>query len=285
MREGGSADAGRADDVAHADDGVLRRYARGELPSVLRQEWEPHLDACAHCVDRLALAEELDPQVLDRVWGRVDDAIDLPVPGRLERLLLRLRVPDHVARLMAATPALRRSWLCGAALTLLFTALVARLAGPGEAPLVFLAVAPLLPVAGVAVSFGRRWDPAYEMGLVAAMSRLRLILVRSTVVLGTSLVLSTAATFALPPLGLVTFAWLLPSCTLTVLSVVLAARLDPVVAACATGAAWLVFLMLTRHADTAVSAPGQSAVAGIFVAAVALLPVLRAAFDTENQKR
>ncbi|MGA4841549.1 hypothetical protein [Streptomyces sp. G45] len=270
----------RDDRTAHAADEVLREYARGGLSPVLQQRLEPHLDVCAHCADRLASA--VDPAVLDRIWNRVDEAIDVPVPGRLERLLLRLRVPDRVARLMAATPALRGSWLGGAVLTLLFTALVARLADAADAHLVLLAVAPLLPVAGVAVSFGRRWDPVYEVGLVAPMSALRLVLIRSTVVLGTSLVLSTATACALPRVGLVAFAWLLPSCTLTVLSIALSARLGHVTAACVVVAGWLVLLTLTRHADIVASALGQTAVAGLFLTAVALISVLRASFDTEN---
>lgn len=273
----------RDDRSVHAADDVLRRYVRGELPPGPRQELEPHLDTCAHCADRLVFA--VDPVLLDRIWGRVDEAVDHPVPGRIERLLLWLRVPDHVARLMAATPALRRSWLCGAALTLLFTALMARLAGPANAHLVYLAVAPLLPVAGVAVSFGRRWDPAHEMGLVAPMSALRLVLTRSTVVLGTSLMLSALAALALPRLGLAAFAWLLPSCALTALSVALSARLDQVAAACTTGAGWLVFLTLTRHTDGAASALGQAAIAGLFLAAVGLMSVLRADFDVEKVTR
>lgn len=273
----------RDDRSVHAADDVLRRYVRGELRPGPRQELEPHLDSCAHCADRLVFA--VDPLLLDRIWSRVDEAVDLPVPGLLERLLLRLRVPGHVARLMAATPALRRSWLCGAALTLLFTALMARFVDPADAHLVYLAVAPLLPVAGVAVSFGRRWDPTHEVTLVAPLSALRLVLTRSTVVLGTSLVLSALAALALPRLGLTAFAWLLPSCTLTALSIALSARLDQVTAACATGAGWLVFLTLTRHTNAAASALGQAAGAGLLLASVGLMSVLRADFGSETRQR
>ncbi|MEV3858712.1 zf-HC2 domain-containing protein [Streptomyces sp. NPDC050095] len=264
----------------HVPDDVLQQYVHGELPPGPRQEIEPHLDACAHCCDRLLFTS--DPVLLNQIWVRVDEAIDVPVPGSLERLLLRLHVPDHVARLTAATPALRGSWLGGAALTLVFAALLARLAGPAGAHLVYLAMAPLLPVAGVAVSFGRRWDPAYEVGLVAPTSALRLVLSRSTVVLGTSLALSAGAALTLPHLGLSAFAWLLPSCALTALSVALSARLDQVTAACTAGAGWLLFLVLTLHTNTATSPLGQAAIAGVLLASIALMSVLRADFDTQK---
>ncbi len=42
--------------------------------------------------------------------------IATPLPGgRIERALARVGVPDHVARLLGATPSLRLSWL-GAAM-------------------------------------------------------------------------------------------------------------------------------------------------------------------------
>ncbi|MHC0432297.1 zf-HC2 domain-containing protein [Streptomyces sp. O3] len=267
----------------HPANEVLRRYARGELPPGPREALEPHLDACANCVGRLAHAVE--PVALDRIWKHLDEAIDMPVPGRLERLLLRVGVPGHVARLMAATPALRTSWLCGAALILLFTALAARLVGPADAHLVFLGIAPLLPVAGVALSFGRRWDPAHDIGLVAPMSSLRLVLTRSAVVLGTCVPLSAAAALALPRLGLAAFSWLLPSCALTALTIALSARLDRVAAAGVTGVGWLVALALTQQAQAVASAGGQAAVAGVLLASVAVMAVLRSDFDVEKVTR
>jgi hypothetical protein len=93
-----------------------------------------------------------------------------------ERLLVRLGVADHTARLLAATPALRGSWLLAVAVTLAF-AVLAAWARPGpDAILAFLCVAPLLPLAGIAVAYGPGIDPTYEIGLAAPLRSFRLLL-------------------------------------------------------------------------------------------------------------
>ncbi|NGO70157.1 hypothetical protein [Streptomyces boncukensis] len=264
----------------HPGAGTLRDYARGRLPSPVRETVEPHLDGCSHC--RVQLAALVDHAPLDAVWRRLDLAIDAPVPGWLERQLLALRIPDHVARLMAATPALRASWLCGTVLTLVLAVLTARLAEPADTPVVYLTVAPLLPLTGVATSFGRRWDPAHEMGLVAAVCSFRLVLLRAAVVLGSCVLLTAVTSLALPRLGPVAFAWLLPSVVVTALSVLLLTRLAAPIAAVVAGSGWLAGVALTEHSEALFSAGGQSALAGLLAATVGALLLRRADFDTEK---
>ncbi|MGI5195368.1 zf-HC2 domain-containing protein [Streptomyces sp. CA-288835] len=261
----------------HTPDALLRGYARGETPPHALRAVESHLDRCPLCRSRLY--GHTDPQILDTFWQRIDVAIDAPVPGRAERLLLRFGVPDHVARLVAATPALRTSWVGAAALTLLLAALIARLAEPAGTPVLFLGLAPLLPVAGVAVSYGRRWDPAHEMGLVTPIRAFRLVLLRTAVVLGTCIALTGAASLALPGLGLATFGWLLPGCALTAVSLALAARMDSTAAAGATGAGWLAVLIATHDSDAVFSATGQMASAAVLAMASAAVLLSRTAFD------
>ena len=48
----------------------------------------------------------------------------------------------------------------------------------------FLALAPLLPLAGVAAAFGAALDPTYEIGLAAPLSAVRLLLLRTVAVVG-----------------------------------------------------------------------------------------------------
>ncbi|MFI6933122.1 zf-HC2 domain-containing protein [Streptomyces sp. NPDC050287] len=261
----------------HTPDALLRGYARGETAPHALRAVESHLDHCPLCRSRLS--DHTDRRILDHGWERLDIAIDAPVPGRGERLLLRFGVPEHVARLLAATPALRASWVSAAALTLLLAALIARLAEPAGTPVLFLGLAPLLPVAGVAVSYGRRWDPAHEMGLVAPMRAFRLVLLRTAVVLGTCIPLTAAASLALPGLGLATFGWLLPGCALTAVSLALAARMDSTTAAGATGAGWLAVLIATHASHAVFSATGQTASAAVLAVASACVLLSRTAFD------
>ncbi|MFE2292172.1 zf-HC2 domain-containing protein [Streptomyces sp. NPDC059452] len=261
----------------HTPDALLRGYARGETAPHALHAVESHLDHCPLCRSRLSA--HTDPQILDDGWERLDVAIDAPVPGRGERLLLRFGMPDHVARLVAATPALRASWVSAAALTLLLAALLSRLAESAATPVLFLGLAPLLPVAGVAVSYGRRWDPAHEMGLVAPMRAFRLVLLRTVVVLGTCIALTGAASLTLPGVGLTAFGWLLPGCALTAVSLALATCMDSTTAAGVAGACWLAVLVATHHSHAVFSATGQTASAAVLAVASAVVLLSRTAFD------
>ena len=109
----------------------------------------------------------------------------------MERALLALRVPEHAARLLAATPSLRLSWLLAEAMALGFAVLAANVASGNDADVVrflFLVVAALLPVAGIAAAFGPGVDPAYEIGAAAPMRADVLLAMRALAVLTTSLV-------------------------------------------------------------------------------------------------
>ena len=147
---------------------------------------ETHLAACADC--RAALAAHVPPAEISAGWARLDAELDAPRPGFAESLLIRAGVADHTARLLAATPVLRRSWLGAVALTLLLAVGV----GLAASPLMLLATAPLLPLAGVALSFGPGLDPTYEMAVVAPMHTFRLLMVRTVAVLSTTTLLSGA---------------------------------------------------------------------------------------------
>lgn len=260
----------------------LRRYAAGEASPPWLWSTEAHLAGCAHCRQRLG--EEVAPQLVRRGWARLDVELDAPQPGWVERVLLRLGVRDHTARLLAATPVLRASWLLALAVTLALTALAANLATTFAVPIVFLGLAPVLPLAGVAVSFGPRTDPTYEITLVAPLHTFRLLLLRTTAVVGATTTMSAVASLALPGYGLLALAWFLPALVLTLLSLALTPRLGPIMAAGSVGAGWLLLLCLTVRPDTGgsvVFAPaGQVALALAAATAAAVVLRLRPHFET-----
>jgi hypothetical protein len=199
-------------------------------------------------------------------------------------MLVRLGVREDSARLLAATPVLRWSWLAAVAVTLAFAATAAHLAQAMAAPLPFLAVAPLLPLVGVAASFGPGVDPTYEMALVAPLHTFRLLLLRCAAVLCATTALSAGASLALPGYGPVVLAWLLPALVLTLLSLALTPRFGPVTAAVGVGIGWVGLLMSTVRFDTGESMlfgpAGQAVLAvGAVVAAIALVKV-RPGFET-----
>ncbi|MFF4016735.1 zf-HC2 domain-containing protein [Streptomyces sp. NPDC001843] len=259
----------------HVPETVLRAYAAGRLDSPGLARTDTHLASCTGC--RRRLVADGDRARTDAGWARLDAAKDVPQPGLIERALVRLRVPDHTARLISATPALRRSWLTGTLLTLLLALVVARLGHAVSATLPFLVVAPALPVAGVAASFGPRVDPMYEMTLVAPLHGLRLLLPRTLTVVATALVPAVATAVAMPGPALHAFGWLLPSLALTALTLALSVRLDPVVSAGTVGGAWTCCVLLAFRPvlDFLPSVAGQLCAAAVLSTAAFAIAAMR----------
>jgi hypothetical protein len=227
----------------HADQTLLDGYAGGSLDDARALSLEAHVLACGAC--REALSSRADRASLDRMWAEVTDVLDAPATGPIERVLRRIGVPDHAARLLAATPSLRLSWLVGQAVALGQAVVIARLASgePREqtAMLLFLMLAALLPVLGVAVAYGPGVDPTYEIGVASPMRGFRLLLIRATAVLAVSVAIGALAALAMPGRGWEAFAWLLPSFGLTLATLALStAARRPLTAAVVVTAGWLV---------------------------------------------
>ncbi|MEU9666600.1 zf-HC2 domain-containing protein [Streptomyces bobili] len=264
----------------HVAEEDLRAYARGELTAPLLWSADTHLAGCAECRSRLAGAA--DPVALDEAWERLDAELDAPRPSLAERLLMRLGVADHTARLLTATPVLRRSWLLAVLSLLVMTVLAVHLV---DRPALFLALAPLLPLGGVALSYGPALDPSYEMAVVAPMHGFRLLMIRTVAVLTAGLAFNGLATLALPEYGLLALTWLLPALALTATGLALTPRLGPVLAPGLVGGAWVTLLAVVQSqapsGTTLVpfTAAGQSASAAIAALATVLLYQTRDRFD------
>ncbi|MCX5421829.1 zf-HC2 domain-containing protein [Streptomyces sp. NBC_00078] len=268
----------------HVAEEDLRAYAQGELAPPLLWSADTHLAACARC--RAVLADVGDPVRLDAGWERLDAELDAPRPRLFESLLLRLGVADHIARLLAATPVLRRSWLGAVVAVLVMSVAAAHTAHIGQgatSPTLFLALAPLLPLAGVALSYGPALDPTYEMTVVAPVHGFRLLMIRTVAVLVAGLGLNGLATLALPGYGLRALAWLLPALALTATGLALTARLGPVLAPSLVGGAWVALLLAARLQGagtlTPFSAAGQGVAAAVAALAGGLLFLVRDRFD------
>ena len=224
----------------HADPETLASYTGGELDDVRASSLEAHLLSCDRCRQHLAASVPATP--LDLIWTEVVATIDAPRAGLVERALLALRVPDHAARLLAATPSLRVSWLFAQVVALGFAVLAANQATGQSAELalfLFLIVAALLPVAGVAVAFGPGVDPAYEIGAASPIRADRLLLMRAATVLATSIVISSGAALAMPGFDAIAAAWLLPSLGLTLATLALGTWLRPFATAASVGLGWV----------------------------------------------
>ncbi|GAA1897651.1 hypothetical protein [Asanoa iriomotensis] len=258
----------------HVPDDDLRAYAGRGLGPPLLWSTETHLFSCDSCRERLA---SLVP--VDTGWTQLDAALDAPRPGPVERLLVGLRVPDHTARLLTATPALRLSWLAAVGVTLVLTALLAQ----AVTPVVFLGAAPLVTLAGVAVSFGPGVDPTHEITVTSPVHAFRLLLLRCVAVLSANTLLSAAATLFMPGHGLTIAGWFLPSLALTVATLLLSPRLGASWAAVLVGALWV--LAVVWAGMLPFSTAGQLSLLAA-AAALSVLLVRRAAvFDVLPTRR
>jgi hypothetical protein len=220
----------------HVDAHDLATYRNGRIGNTRAASIETHLITCATCRTLVATtADSADGDRLDRVWREIVDVAEAPAPRVVERLLRLLGTRPDTARLLAATPSLRLSWITGVAIVLAMAAASSHTGRYGLA--LFLALAPVLPVAGVAASFGPAVDPTYEVTLASPYSSTRLLLLRSLAVVLTTLML-TAAGAALLPEQRAAAAWLLPALGLTAGTLALSAWIEPLRAGIAMATLW-----------------------------------------------
>jgi len=219
----------------HVDRSLLERYITADLDDVRAASIEAHVIACPEC--RARLATGVDLARVERVWHEVRDSIDKPQRRVIETLLLRCGMRDYSARLVAATPSLTGSWFTAVAVALAWAVVAARAGTRGV--LFFLVIAPLIPLAGIALSFGPRIDPTHELSVAAPMHGLRLLLLRAGCVLGTTLILVGIASIGLPDVGWKDAAWLLPALAVSLATIALATWIDPLAAAGIVGFVWI----------------------------------------------
>lgn len=209
-------------------------------------------------------------------WRAITFELDAPVPSRTERLLRRVGFSSATTRLVAATPALRRSWLA-AMLVVVLIGLGAASDNPDNIS-GMLVLAPLVPVLGVALAYGPTVDPVHEIGLATPIRGLRLLLIRAATVLAVAVaVLSGTVLLTAAPPSLA-FVWLLPALAMTSLAVSLMTRFTPrrSVAAVSVGWAALVAIVQGATADSlAVFGPAMQVASIVLVGVAAVVTVKR----------
>jgi hypothetical protein len=236
--------------VWHLDPEAIRRYAQGSVPPDVAASAEAHLMKCGTC--RSVISSYVDTPRVETIWHEVVDRVDAPRRSLGERMLARLGVGEATARLVAATPTLRGPWLLAVAGVLA----LAVWAGQVDERFLrmFLVVAPLGPLAGVAVAFAAGLDPTREIGLAAPYSGLRLLLIRTAAVLAATVPIVAAAALVLPGPNWLAAAWLLPTAGLTCAALALTGRMTPVVAVGAVATAWVLVttpIAIADHLDLA----------------------------------
>jgi hypothetical protein len=218
----------------HVAPSMLEAYAQDRADIAVAFSVEAHLEACESC--RRNVAHFVDTTRLDRIWDGVSSSVTAPQPGLIERGLTLLGVKDHIARILAATPALRASWMLATAIVL--SVAVGTAYGSTHGFVLFLLIAPLLPVAGVAASYGPGVDPTYEIGIASPMRSFRLLLIRAVAVVSFTTIAAGLAALLLP-VNWAVAAWLLPSLGLVMATLALSTLLAPLHAALVVTLGWI----------------------------------------------
>ncbi|XDO64041.1 zf-HC2 domain-containing protein [Streptomyces sp. RLB1-33] len=195
---------------------------------------------------RLALRVDADPRRRTERILRTERTPRTPVPAASRR---PRAVGGRLGRILwAAGPALRGAWAGAVALVAVGALALAYGGGlDGTRPLL-LAAAPVVPVAGVALSYGRHADPLHEIVATSPSGGLRLVLMRTAAVLAVSVPLLTGAGLLLPatdprlPQAPAAAAWLLPGLALTLATLALSGYVGCRTASAVVGGGWLLAL-------------------------------------------
>ncbi len=287
----------------HASQDLLAAYAAGEAGGAAAWSVEAHLAECPRC--RSALSAHVDAARLARNRSVLLVRVATGDGGQVRRALSRCGLPDHLLRLLAATPSLRLSWLLSVTGVLAVVAgeaaavrygwipagVPGRIAGgpgriagyPGPVVLApFLLVAPLLVLAGVAAAFLPMFDPACQLAVAAPFSGFTLLLVRAVAALAAALVPVIAAAFVVPGPGWLPVALLLPTLALCAFALAAATVVDPRAAAVMAGALWAApaLWLATDHIPLLIVRPdAQFTCAAVLCSSAAVLLVRHDRFE------
>jgi hypothetical protein len=169
--------------------------------------------------------------------------------------------------------------------TVLFLSLVASPSAT-DGPILFLVVAPLVPIASTAVAWGSPVDPLFEVGLATPTGGFRLLLIRTVAVLATSLAVAAGPALFLTELRWLAV-WMLPALVGTVLTLIISTATTVAIAGGLVSSLWLAAVVVTELTTSTVyrvfSAPAQVAFAALALMLIAVLAVRRQAFEFLEQ--
>ncbi|WP_405675804.1 zf-HC2 domain-containing protein [Streptomyces sp. NBC_01511] len=240
----------------HADAALAASYAAGSASEPDAWSLEKHIETCGACAVRVSAAVRRGAAgpVLDDVRAAVLASVRPPAPSPASASAAPSATSaastaastapqvGRTARLLwAAGPALRGAWLLAVVLVAAGAVALAYGADFTGARPVLLALAPVLPLVGVAVSYRGSADPLYEIAASTPGGGLRLLLTRTAAVLAVSLPLLTVAGAVLPasPGAPGAAVWLLPGLALSLAVLALGTYVGCRVAAAGISVVWV----------------------------------------------
>jgi hypothetical protein len=242
----------------HVSEDLAQRYASNAAPEPDAWSLEKHVESCGSCAVRVSAAVRRG--AAGPVLADIRAAVLSAAAPDTSRVPLRAvakprpRLGLLARALWAAGPALRGAWLVALVVVAAGALALGYGAGFDGARPVLLALAPALPLAGVAVSYGPYADPLHEIIASTPGGGLRLLLTRTLAVLLVSLPLLTVAGALLPASGGApgAAAWLVPGVVLTLAALTLGSYVGCRTSTAVFGAGWLL----------SVAVPGSAPVLG-----------------------
>ncbi|MEV6110365.1 zf-HC2 domain-containing protein [Streptomyces sp. NPDC051940] len=288
----------------HVTPELAGRYAAGEAADADAWSVEKHVESCTECASAVSAAVAAGPAGARLAAVReavLRDAVGVsggahraacPAGAARGRDASRFRLTATARLAWAAGPALSRPWSAAVLLVAALAVAAARLTGYDGARDWLLVLAPVLPLLGVAVSYGPHADPLHELTAATPAGGLRLLLVRTAVVLAASvpLVAVTGLLLPAPPPGSPGAAvWLLPCLGLCLCALALGGFLGCRSSCTVLGGGWLAVTLTPRGAaapapaavlEALAAAPGaQAAWAAVGLGSAGLLAARRTAYD------
>ena len=258
----------------HVPAETLSAWVSGRITATTAASVEQHLMHCASCRSRVAArAADQVPLDFDRIWTRIADRVEPPSTRPLARLMNRLGMSESDAILLGAASAFTVSWVAATATVVALTFLMSIVA-PASALPIYLLLAPLVPMAGVAAAYGEEVDPAYELSIAAPYPQLRLLLLRAIAVVVVSVPLTVLAGVGLRPWW-VAVAWLAPGLAFVLLLLAATTWWSPSHAAGAIALLWTVASVATYRLDQILVLVGPGAISfSVFLGVVGAATLL-----------
>ncbi|MFE6174785.1 zf-HC2 domain-containing protein [Streptomyces sp. NPDC056464] len=219
--------------VEHASTRIIEGYARGGADLAADEVWavEAHLEMCRVCRDRLSAAVDAGvpavASLVETVWSGLEPQLAVTATMPRER-----RFSARLSKWMTPTMVPWLAMVLGVTLLALLLDVVGT--GTGDVSLVLL-VAPVLPVLGVAASWSRGLDPAYELTAAVPRAGLYLVLRRTASVLGVVVPALLVGGWAT---GVMVAQWLLPCLAFTAATLALGGVVGVTRAAVGLAAVW-----------------------------------------------
>ena len=214
----------------HVDATSIAAYRDRQLGPVPAASLEAHLLRCATCREALAAAVDDEARASRTArWAAIADVIDRPERRSVDR--------RWWIQVTVGSPLLLRS-AAVLVVTLAALPLLLALESPRAAVAAFWAIAPVVPLAGVALAYRREIEPAGALAAATPMAVLPLLLVRALVVLVAAAPVAVLTALALPvPLHLL-IGWILPGLALPAIVLAVGTRIDPTTTAVALAVGW-----------------------------------------------